>query len=155
MLCLLWAAAGFLARCFYCDCDTKLFGMAISEYLINNDSKITAAPAKRQLSSGLVSCYWKVMVHMACAYLTEKQMLCTFWFYAITHAARMMNVIPGKLHSHLASPFLLVHGGGHKKHTWVPLFSLCYFHHEKDGDHWRLHNRLTPWMVSSLAVLLL
>ena len=25
------ASAGGLARCFYCDCDAKLFGMAISE----------------------------------------------------------------------------------------------------------------------------
>ncbi len=74
------------------------------------------------------------MVHMARAYLTEKQMPQVFWFYAIIHAARMMNAIPGKIHGCLASPFLLVHGVGHDEHTWVPLFSLCYFHHEKDGD---------------------
>ena len=71
---------------------------------------------------------------MACAYLTEKQMPCTFWFYAITHAARMMNTIPGKYSGWLASPFLLVHGIGHDKQTWLPLFSLAYFHHEKDNN---------------------
>ncbi len=49
------------------------------------------------------------MVHMAHAYLTEKQMPQTFWFFATTHAARMMNAIPHKVHGHLASPFLLVH----------------------------------------------
>jgi hypothetical protein len=131
---LFWVAAGSLVQCFYCDCDTKLFGTAISEYLINNNSKIVAAPAKRQWSNSLVESHCKVMVHMACAYLTEKQMLCTFWFYAITHATRKMNAITGKLHGHLASPFLLVRGVGHNERTWVPLFSLCYFHHEKDGD---------------------
>ncbi len=47
------AAAGSLTRCFYCDCNTKLFGTAISKYLINNNSKIIAAPAKRQSSNGL------------------------------------------------------------------------------------------------------
>jgi hypothetical protein len=31
-------------------------------------------------------------------------------------------------------PFFLVHGVGHNEHTWIPLFLLCYFHHEKDGD---------------------
>jgi hypothetical protein len=67
-LCLFWAAAGSLAQCFYCDCDTKLFRTAISKYLIDNDSKIVAAPAKHQLSNGLVESHWKVMVHMACAY---------------------------------------------------------------------------------------
>jgi hypothetical protein len=75
---LFWAAAGSLARCFQCDCDTKLFGTAISKYLIDNDSKIVAAPAKHQLSNGLVESHWKVMVHMACAYLTEKLMPRTF-----------------------------------------------------------------------------
>jgi hypothetical protein len=128
------AAAGSLARCFYCDCDPKLFGMAISEYLIDNKSKVVAAPAKHQSSNGLVESHWKIMVHMARAYLTEKQMPWAFWFYAIVHVARMMNAIPGKIHGRLASPFLLVHGMGHDERTWVPLFSLCFFHHEKDGD---------------------
>jgi hypothetical protein len=108
--------------------------LAISEYLINNQSKVVAAPAKRPSSNGLVESHWNIMVHMARAYLTEKQMPQVFWFYAIIHAARMMNAIPGKIHGCLASPFLLVHGVGHDEHTWVPLFSLCYFHHEKDGD---------------------
>jgi len=108
--------------------------MAISEHLIDNKSKAVAAPAKRQSSNGLIESHWKIMVHMARAYLTEKQMPWAFWFYAIVHAARMMNAIPGKIHGRLASPFLLVHGVGHDERTWVPLFSLCYFHHEKDGD---------------------
>jgi len=133
-LCLFQAAAGSLAHCFYCDCNAKLFGMAISEYLINNGSKIVSAPEKRQFSNGLVESHWKVMVHMAHAYLTEKQMPCSFWFYAISHSARMMNAIPGKLKVALASPCLLVHGVGHDECTWIPLFSLCYFHHGKDGD---------------------
>jgi hypothetical protein len=40
------AVAGSLAQYFYCDCDLKLFGTDISEYLIDNDSKVVAAPAK-------------------------------------------------------------------------------------------------------------
>jgi hypothetical protein len=50
------------------------------------------------------------MVHMSRAYLTEKQMPRTFWYYAIKHSARMMNMIPGKYGSKLASPFMLAHG---------------------------------------------
>ncbi len=71
---------------------------------------------------------------MAHAFLTKKHMPCTFLFYAITHAARMMNAIPGKHSGWLASPFLLVRSIGHNEWTWVPLFSLAYFHHKKDGD---------------------
>jgi hypothetical protein len=118
-LCLFRAATGLLARCFYLDCDLKLFGLVVSKYLINgqskavatldlidNQSKVVTAPEKRQSANGLVELHWKVMVHMACAYLTKKQMTCTFWFYSITHAAWMMNAIPGKHSGHLASPFL-------------------------------------------------
>jgi hypothetical protein len=100
------AAAGLLARCFYSDCDLKLFGLAVSKYFIDGQSKVVAALAKHQSANGLVESHWKVMVHMARAYLTEKQMPCMFWFYAITHAARMMNAIPGKYSGQLASPFL-------------------------------------------------
>jgi hypothetical protein len=81
------AAAGSLAQCFYCDCDIKLFGTAISEYLIDNDSKVVAVPAKCQLFNGLVESHLKIMVHMGCAYLTKKQMPRTSWFYAIIHLA--------------------------------------------------------------------
>ena len=81
------------------------------------------------------------MVHMACAYLTKKQMPRAFWFYAIIHSARMMNAIPGKIHGCIASPFLLVHGVVHDERTWIPLFSICYFHHEKDGDMKRSKNQ--------------
>ena len=134
------AAAGSLARCFYCDCDPKLFGRAISDYLVDNSSKVIAAPAKHQSSNGLVESHWKVMVHMARAYLTKKQMPRAFWFYAIVHSAHMMNAIPGKIHGHIASPFLLVHGVGHDEQTWISLFSICYFHHEKDGNmKWSKH----------------
>jgi hypothetical protein len=75
------------------------------------------------------------MVHMARAYLTEKEMPRSLWFYPITHAARLMNTIPGKHSCCLLSPFLLVHGVSHNQRTWIPLFSQAYFHHEQDGDH--------------------
>ena len=66
---------------------TNFFGTAISEYLIDNQSKVVAAPAKQQSSIGLVELHWKTMVHMARAYLTEKQMPRKFWFYAVVHSA--------------------------------------------------------------------
>ena len=135
------AAVGRLATCFYCDCDHKLFGTAVSEYLIDGASKVVAAPAKRQSANGLVESHWKTMVHMARAYITEKQMPRSFWFYAVVHAARMMNAIPGRHSGRLASPFLLVHGVGHDKRTWIPIFSLAFFHHEKDGDELRSHHQ--------------
>ncbi len=127
------ADTGSYARCFRSDYDAKLFGMRIQEHLINNDSNIVATTAGRQSANGLVESRWKVMIHMSRAYLTEKQMPRSFWFFLIVHSARMMNAIPGKLQGKLASPFLLVHGVSHDKRTWFPLFSFCFFHHDKDG----------------------
>jgi hypothetical protein len=46
----------------------------------------------------------------------------------------MMNAILSTYSGHLASPFLLVHSIGHDKWTWILLFSICYFHHEKDSN---------------------
>ncbi len=45
-----------------------------------------------------------------------------------------MNMIPGRYNNKLASPFMLVHGVRPDPRTWLPIFSLCYFHHEKDSD---------------------
>ncbi len=85
--CLFRADAGSYARCFRCDCDPKLFGTTIWEHLIDNNSNIIAAAAGYQSSNGLVELHWKIMVHMARAYLTKKQMPWSFWFYAVVHSA--------------------------------------------------------------------
>ena len=77
---------------------------------------------------------------MSHGYLTEKQTPRSFWVFSIVHLAHMMNVIPGKLHGKLASPFL-VHGVGHDKRTWLPLFSVCYFHHDRDEAVARWHTQ--------------
>jgi hypothetical protein len=102
--------AGSLAQQFRCDCNEKLFGSSIWSFLYSNQSLIVSSPAGRQSGNGLVKAHWKIMVHMSCAYLTEKQMPLSFWYFAICHAASMMNVIPGKYNGKLASPFMLVHG---------------------------------------------
>jgi hypothetical protein len=81
------------------------------------------------------------MVHMSRAYLTEKQMPRLFWYYVIKHLALMMNMIPGKYRGKLALPFMLVHGVHPDPRTWLPLFSICYFHHEKYSDASRYKNQ--------------
>jgi hypothetical protein len=68
---------------FYCNCDAKLFGMVILEYLVENSSKVIAAPEKCQSSNRLVELHSKTMAHMARAYLTEKQTTQNFWFGVI------------------------------------------------------------------------
>ena len=81
------------------------------------------------------------MVHMSRAYLTGKQMSRDYWYYSIAYAARMMNMLPGTLHGSIVSPFMLVHGVAPDVRTWVPLFSVCYFHQEKDSKVKRSKNQ--------------
>jgi hypothetical protein len=136
-----WSEAGSLAKQFCCDCNEKLFGSHICSFLHLEQSSIIASPAGRHSANGLVESHWKIMVHMSRAYLTEKEMPRTFWYFAIKHSARMMNMIPGKYKGKLASPFMLVHGVRPDPRTWLLLFWLCYFHHEKDSDTSRSKNQ--------------
>jgi hypothetical protein len=68
------AEAGGFAKMFRTDCNEKLFGTAIKTHLTSQNSNVTHAPAGRQSSNGLIESHWKTMVHMSCAYLTNKQM---------------------------------------------------------------------------------
>jgi hypothetical protein len=114
--------AGNLACQCRCNCDEKLFGSHIHSFLHTEHSSIIASPAGCQSANGLVESNWKLMVHMSQAYLTEKQMPHNYWYFAIKHLARMMNMIPGKYCNKLASPFMLIHGMCRDPRTWLPLF---------------------------------
>jgi hypothetical protein len=70
--------AGSLASQFCCNCDGKLFGSGVWSFLHANKSSIASSLAGRQSGNGLVKAHWKTMMHMSCAYLTEKQILHSF-----------------------------------------------------------------------------
>ncbi len=62
----------------------------------------------------------------------------------------MMNMIPREYRSKLASPFMLVHGTCLDPRTWLPLFSLCYFHHEKDCN--ALHSKSQAHTMDGILI---
>ncbi|KAL7536699.1 hypothetical protein ACHAWF_005539 [Thalassiosira exigua] len=153
------AEAGRLVTLFRYDCDEKLFGNAIRSFLHDGNSHVEAAPSGQQSANGLVESHWKTMAHMSRANLTKKQMPRKYWFPAIKHVARMMNMIPGKFRDRLASPFMLVHGVRPDQWMWTPTFSVCYFHHKKDGGDTRTHTQahtldgvIVGWPPTSNAV---
>ena len=74
---------------------------------------------------------------MACAYLSEKQVSNEYWFYAILHAASMINQMPCRLSRRITTPFELVHNCKPDARTWFELFSVGYFKHEEDRDNQR------------------
>ena len=137
-----------------CDCNEKLFGSHIPLFLHLQGSSIISSPAGCQSANSLVESHWKIIVHMSRAYLTEKQMPRSFWYYAIKHSARMMNMIPDKYKNKLASPFMLVHGVCQDQRTWLPLFLICYFHHESTAMLIVPRTKPTHWVALYLVDLL-
>ena len=57
-----------------------------------------------------------------------------YWFFAIQHAARMMNMIPGKVDGNLTTSFELVHRVKPDARTLIPLFSIVYFSMDKNDN---------------------
>ena len=51
------------------------------------------------------------------------------------------NHTPAKYEDKLASLFMLVHGTQADCRSWLPLFSICYFHHDPDGSTKRSKNQ--------------
>ena len=70
---------------------------------------------------------------MARAYITDKQVGREFWYYAISHAALMINQVPGRLGRKLTTPFELVHGAKPDSKTWFELFSIGYWKQKTDN----------------------
>ena len=127
------ADAGKLPKKFHSDFDRKLIGGKALKWILENKSKIIAAPAGRQSSNGLAERTWKTIIQMARAYITEKQVGREFWYFAIQHAAMMLNNVPGRLGRKLTTPFELVHNQKPDSKTWFELFSVGYFNHSTDN----------------------
>ena len=100
-----YAHVGRLPTLFQTDFDTKLIGGATQRWILSHNSNIIATPADRHSSNGLVERTWRTIVTMVRAYITEKQVGRNFWFYAVSHAASMLNQVPGRLGRRLTSPF--------------------------------------------------
>ena len=119
-------------KTFHTDFDKKLIGGKALKWIQEAKSRIIASPSNRQSSNGLVERTWQTLVRMARAYITEKQVGREFWYFAIKHAAHMINQIPGRLGRKLTSPFELVHGSKPDAATWFELFSVGFFRHSSD-----------------------
>jgi hypothetical protein len=64
---------------------------------------------------------------MTRSYITEKQVGREFWYFAVRHAALMLNQVPGRLGRKLTTPFELVYNKKPDSKTWFEVFSIGYF----------------------------
>lgn len=147
---LLRSDASGVPRRFHSDFDKKLIGGQALKWILTDNSNIKAAPAKRQSSNGLAESTWKTIVKMARAYITEKQVGREYWYFAIKHAAHMLNQVPGRLRRKLTTPFELVHNVKPDPRTWFELFSVGYFNH--DTDNAELRSKTQAQTLDGIAV---
>ena len=78
---------------------------------------------------------------MAREFITEKQVGREFWYFAVCHAAMMINQVPGQLGLKLTTLFELVHNSKPDSKTWFKLFSIGYFNHDTDNYESRSKNQ--------------
>ena len=74
------------------------------------------------------------MRDMARAYLTKAGMPRNYWYFAVSHAACMMNIIPGTGCGKLTTAFELVHRVAPGVRTWILIFLIVFFHLKTDND---------------------
>jgi len=125
--------AGSIAKTIHSDFDKNLIGGKALKWTQSSNSKVIAAPTCRQSSHGLVEHTWCTIVTMAHVYIREKQVTCEYWYFAILHAANMINQISGRLDRTLTTRFEAIHNQKLDSKTWFELFSVGYFDHITDS----------------------
>ena len=87
---------------------------------------------------------------MARAFITETQVGQELWYFAVRHAAMMLNQVPGRLGLKLTTPFELVHNSKPDSKTWFELFSIGYFNHNTDNAN--IRSKLQAHTLYGIAV---
>ena len=124
---------GKLPQIMYTDFDPKLLSKTVTNWYHNNDGMIMAAPPEQQHQNGLAERTWKSISQMARAYINNKQMSKSYWYWAIKHASRIQNILPLKYNDEYATPYEMVFKDKPDYCQLIRLFSTVYFSHSKDN----------------------
>ena len=72
-------------------------------------------------------------MNMARSFLHQRQIPRVYWYWAIRHACQINNYFPCEVDGEKTTPLELVYGVKPDFSTLLPLFSVTYFKHDKDG----------------------
>ena len=125
-------------------------GVNALRWILANVSKIIAAKAVLQSLNGLVERTWRTLIQMTRAYIAEKKFGKSFWYFAVHHAAMMLNQVLGCLGLKLTPPFELVCNSKPDSKTWFELFSIGYFNHRIDNTE--IRSKLQSHTLDVIAV---
>ena len=126
--------AGKLPRKLYTDFDPKLLSAKVTSWYHQQNGMILAAPPEQQHQNGLVERTWQTLSKMARAFINDKQMPRSYWYWAVQHASRVHNVFPLKFDGQLTTSHELVYKSKPDYRQLFRLFSTTYFSHHKDNN---------------------
>ena len=142
--------AGKLPRILYTDFDPKLLSSTVTTWYHKNMGIILAAPPEQQQQNGLAERTWRTISQMARAYINDKQMPKSFWYWAIKHASKIQNIFPIKHDNQFTTPYELVFKTKPDYCQLIRLFSTVYFTHTKDNT--KLRTNVQAHSLAGIAV---
>lgn len=95
---------GRLPARLYTDFDHKLISGKVESYANKHDCTIFGSPAGRQHQNGLVEPSWQTLANMARSCITQYKMPREYWWWAIRHAAQVINLFPCSVDGIKTSP---------------------------------------------------
>jgi hypothetical protein len=133
------------------DFDLKLIGGNAHEYLNSLLVHVNAAPAYRQDKNGLAERHWQTMVSMARNCLSSTELLSSFWFYTVCHAAEVCNYFPYRLENGTyITPYKLVHKEKPDLRVLFKMFGWAAVRRERVGDS--MLNKFESQSVPMIAI---
>ena len=127
--------AGVVPHRIYTNFDQKFLEGETTHWIHSNHGKLYGVPVGHQNQNGLVERSWQTLCSMSSAYITDMQMPRAFWFWAIRHAAQVMNCVPCTVDGVKTSSFELVCGIKPDYRVLFHLFSTSYIKHSSDVTH--------------------
>jgi len=123
-------AGGFPKR-LYTDFDCKIIEGSTGNFLRSKNVVLHAAASGHQNQNGLVERAWETITNMAWAFITDMQMLHSYWYWALRQAIQVQNYIPCIGVS--TTPHELVYGVKPDLRVLFRMFSSGFFRHSQDG----------------------
>jgi hypothetical protein len=74
---------------------------------------------------------------MARAFITDMQMPCNYWYWALRQAVQVANYVPCSVNGISSTPHELVYGVKPDLRVLFRMFSVGFFHHLRDGTQHR------------------
>jgi hypothetical protein len=127
--------AGAFPKRLYTEFDHKILEGPTAAYLRHNKVVLRGSPNGCQKQNGLVERAWQTITNMGRAFITDMQMPCQYWYWALCQSVQVLNYIPCTVEGISTTPHELVYGVKPDLRILFRMFSVGFFRHLRDGNH--------------------